>query len=110
MVTIDTRRAAAANSSNGTAVTTPVLASSSQYAVGGPIVAWPVTDKRLRQRIINECLIAYLHDDRDAWTLQADGRYARAPHVLDGHGAQPALMARYASKPTEPPHAARAWT
>ena len=73
-------------------------------------LAWPVTDKRLRQRIINECLIAYLHDDRDAWTLQADGRYARAPHVLDGHGAQPALMARYASKPTEPPHAARAWT
>ena len=73
-------------------------------------LAWPVTDKRLRQRIINECLIAYLHDDRDAWTLQPDGRYARAPHVLDGHGAQQALMARYAAQPIEPRQRPRAWT
>jgi polyphosphate kinase len=61
-------------------------------------LAWPVTDPVLRQRIIDECLVAYLHDTQDAWVLGADGRYARvantqAPTAL--HGAQDALMARY---------------
>ncbi|WP_205904784.1 polyphosphate kinase 1 [Diaphorobacter sp. HDW4A] len=59
-------------------------------------LAWPVKDKKLRQRIIDECLVSYLHDDRDAWTLEADGHYERAPHVTDGLGAQKALMLRYA--------------
>lgn len=58
-------------------------------------LAWPVTDAKLRQRIIDECLVAYLHDDRDAWTLQPDGRYQRAPRPLDGRGAQMALTLRY---------------
>ncbi|RYF01542.1 MAG: polyphosphate kinase 1 [Comamonadaceae bacterium] len=58
-------------------------------------LAWPVTDAKLRQRIVDECLVAYLHDDRDAWTLQPDGRYQRAPRPLDGHGAQQALAGRY---------------
>ena len=62
-------------------------------------IAWPVTDRKLRQRIIDECLVAYLHDDRDAWTLESDGRYTRAPRALDGTGAQNALMARYAPPP-----------
>ncbi len=60
-------------------------------------LAWPVTDARLRQRIIDECLVAYLHDDRDAWTLQPDGQYKRAPRPLDGLGAQLALTRRYGS-------------
>ncbi len=59
-------------------------------------LAWPVKDRKLRQRIIDECLVAYLHDDRDAWTLQADGLYQRARRVTDGIGAQNALMKRYA--------------
>ncbi|MBS0389596.1 MAG: polyphosphate kinase 1 [Proteobacteria bacterium] len=59
-------------------------------------LAWPVTDKKLRQRIIDECLVAYLHDDRDAWSLEPGGSYSRAPGALDGTGAQNALMARYA--------------
>jgi len=52
--------------------------------------AWPVRDERMRQRIIDECLVPYLHDRRDAWTLGPDGQYAPA----DGHGpsAQEALM------------------
>ena len=62
-------------------------------------LAWPVTDPVLRQRVIDECLVAYLHDTQDAWVLQPDGHYQRvsslpdAPAVL--HGAQDALMARY---------------
>lgn len=58
-------------------------------------LAWPVTDAGLRQQIVDECLVAYLHDDRDAWTLQADGSYQRAPQPETGQGAQKALMLRY---------------
>ena len=60
-------------------------------------LAWPVTDTTLRQRIIDECLVAYLHDGVDAWDLQSDGHYIRlgaAPNSK-GHSAQAALAARY---------------
>ena len=62
-------------------------------------LAWPVTDPVIRQRIIDECLVAYLHDRRDAWDLKADGSYARvyAGNKTDGAGAQAALMARYSA-------------
>ena len=59
-------------------------------------LAWPLNDQVLRQRVIDECLLAYLHDGRDAWDLQADGHYARADlHSAGGHSAQRALMKRY---------------
>ncbi|WP_088285843.1 polyphosphate kinase 1 [Ideonella sp. A 288] len=58
-------------------------------------LAWPVRDATLRQRVIDECLVPYLHDGRDAWTLGADGGYTAA----DGSGpsAQQALMRRHAA-------------
>jgi polyphosphate kinase len=60
-------------------------------------VAWPVTDPVQRQRVIDEELVAYLHDDLDAWDLLPDGTYAHVKQ--DGrrkpHGAQNALMNRY---------------
>jgi polyphosphate kinase len=64
-------------------------------------LAWPVLDARLRQRIIDECLVAYLHDDRDAWDLMEDGTYkpVKGAEEPKGHGAQAALMARYAAPP-----------
>ncbi len=58
-------------------------------------ISWPVTDPLLRQRIIDECLVACLHDDRDSWELLPDGAYGRAKKPTEGHGAQNALMARY---------------
>ena len=72
-------------------------------------LAWPVTDPVLRQRLIDECLVAYLHDGRDAWDLGADGVYHRvhedthtgeagASAAVEAHGAQAALMGRYASR------------
>ena len=63
-------------------------------------VAWPVSDPVLRQRIIDECLVASLHDNRDAWDLMADGTYKRVKGAGDpkGHGAQAALMARYVAR------------
>jgi polyphosphate kinase len=60
-------------------------------------LAWPVDDPVLRQRIIDECLLAYLHDSRDAWDLAPDGRYHRVGLNAPGHGAQNALMARYSA-------------
>ena len=56
-------------------------------------VAWPVRDAALRQRVIDECLVPYLHDACDAWTLQADGSYLRVGS--DGPSAQRALMGRF---------------
>jgi polyphosphate kinase len=60
-------------------------------------LAWPVTDLVLRQRIIDECLVAYMHDTQDAWDLQADGTYHRvqAAARTRKQGAQAALMLRY---------------
>lgn len=64
-------------------------------------LAWPVVDPVIRQRIIDECLVAYLHDGVDAWDLQADGSYARVnpSDPAQRHGAQAALMARYTASP-----------
>ncbi len=59
-------------------------------------LAWPVTDPVIRQRIIDECLVAYLHDKVDAWDLQADGTYVRV-NAQPKLGAQAALMSRYSS-------------
>jgi len=56
-------------------------------------VAWPIRDTLLRQRVIDECLVPYLHDRQDAWDLGADGSYE--PVARDGPGAQHALMQRY---------------
>ena len=65
-------------------------------------LAWPVTDPQLRQRIIDECLTAYLLDEQGAWQLRPDGSYAPPAHQLDGVGAQSALMARY-GQPSKTP-------
>ncbi len=63
-------------------------------------VAWPVRDAKLRQRVIDECLVPYLHDRKDAWLLRADGRYQRVAGGADGApavSAQEALMQRFAA-------------
>ena len=61
-------------------------------------LAWPVLALSLRQRIVDECLLPYLHDTRNAWTLESDGQY----HRVDKKGqkpqsAQALLMQKYAS-------------
>jgi len=60
-------------------------------------VAWPVRDPGLRQRVIDECLVPYLHDERDAWRLLPDGHYERV--ATDGLSAQQALMDLYRPRP-----------
>lgn len=66
-------------------------------------LAWPVTDPALRHRLMEECIHQYLHDTRDAWTLQPDGQYTRAVASTGKaraamHSAQTVLMARHGSK------------
>jgi polyphosphate kinase len=56
-------------------------------------VAWPVDDPALRQRVIDEALVPYLHDRRDAWLQQPDGSYRRVDDA--GPSAQQALVERY---------------
>ena len=56
-------------------------------------LAWPIRDPVLRQRVIDECLVPYLHDRRDAWVLHPDGTYQRVAE--EGVSAQSALMARF---------------
>jgi polyphosphate kinase len=58
-------------------------------------LAWPITEPSLRQRIVEECLGAYLHDGVDAWQMQADGQYIPLRTKPGGHSAQRALMDRY---------------
>jgi polyphosphate kinase len=57
-------------------------------------LAWPVRDRAMRQRVIDECLVPYLHDTLDAWMLGPDGRYRRVGDK--GISAQQALMRRFA--------------
>ncbi len=56
-------------------------------------LAWPVRDPALRQRVIDEGLVPYLHDECDAWLLDGEGRYKRIADT--GISAQRALMQRF---------------
>lgn len=59
-------------------------------------IAWPVRDRALRQRVIDECLVPYLHDTQEAWTLDSHGHYARVEAAaVPAIGAQQALMRRH---------------
>ena len=66
-------------------------------------LAWPVNDPVIRQRLIDECLVAYLHDSRDAWILGSDGIYEMVKPPLRGRrqSAQGALMVRYGRVPSK---------
>ena len=59
-------------------------------------LAWPVRDKAMRQRVIDEALVPYLHDRSDAWLLDGEGRYKRV--AATGASAQRALMQRYSAR------------
>jgi polyphosphate kinase len=53
-------------------------------------LAWPVLDGGLRQRVIDECLVPYLHDTAGAWFMQPDGTYTQA-EAPEGLSAQAEL-------------------
>jgi polyphosphate kinase len=64
-------------------------------------LAWPVEDPVLRQRVIDECLTAYLQDGRNAWCMLENGLYQK----IDKKGryvrsAQAQWMAQYSAAST----------
>mgnify|MGYP005810496683 CR=1 FL=1 len=59
-------------------------------------IAWPVSSKKLKQRVIDEGLQPYLIDTADAWTLGADGEYQKTRPHRGGYSAQAALLQRLA--------------
>jgi polyphosphate kinase len=58
-------------------------------------LAWPVRDAAQRQRVIDDCLVPYLHDTLDAWQQAGDGSYAAVVAAGPKVSAQQALMLRY---------------
>jgi polyphosphate kinase len=63
--------------------------------------AWPINDPALRQRLIDETLTAYLHDERDAWQMMPGGHYERLARLRGkpGRSAQRELARRYDATP-----------
>ena len=68
----------------------------SRNMLGRIEIAWPVSDASLRQRVIDECLVPYLHDAKDAWSLKPDGHYERVSE--QGISAQQALMLKFGAQ------------
>jgi len=63
-------------------------------------IAFPILDRKLRQRVIKEGLNVYLADNVQAWDMGADGTYARRqPGKRDARGAQDELLAQLAASP-----------
>jgi polyphosphate kinase len=62
-------------------------------------VCFPVLDKRLKKRVIEEGLKAYLADNTEAWEMDANGRYkrrlARGTRAVSAQGK---LLERLASR------------
>jgi polyphosphate kinase len=59
-------------------------------------VCFPIEDKRLKQRLIEEGLMCYLTDNVQAWTLQSDGSYKRlTPGTHKARNAQQLLAEEY---------------
>jgi len=63
-------------------------------------VAFPIEDKGLRERVIQEALEFHLADNSQAWALDGDGTYARLkPAGQPPHSAQGALLQKLAEQP-----------
>ncbi len=63
-------------------------------------VAFPVRDRRLRDRVIDEAIQVHLRDNLDAWLMDGDGNYARSrPRGRNaGHRSQRALLERLSAR------------
>jgi polyphosphate kinase len=59
-------------------------------------VAFPIRDPELQRRVVDEGLLAYLADSRDAWTLASDGAWERSKPRgrAQPRSAQSELLAR----------------
>ena len=66
-------------------------------------VCFPVLDKKLRKRVIDEGLKVYLQDNSQAWNMDADGRFhQKTPRRTTPKCAQSVLLQELASQPLKP--------
>jgi len=66
-------------------------------------VCFPVLDRKLKKRVIDEGLKAYLQDNCQAWDMDADGRYQRqSPGAHPRRCAQTVLLNELAGQPVVP--------
>ena len=66
-------------------------------------VCFPVLDKKLKQRVIDEGLKAYMQDNSQAWEMDADGHYqAKVTKRAAVKCAQTELLLELASQPANP--------
>ncbi|MEZ5965071.1 MAG: polyphosphate kinase 1 [Planctomycetota bacterium] len=69
-------------------------------------VAFPITDERMKARIVEEGIDLPLSDNTQAWLLQSDGTYKRArPGKGRARAAQQALIEQLADAPVPAPPA-----
>ena len=62
-------------------------------------VGFPIEDKRLRDRVVEETFTNYLGDNCQAWLLQSDGRYEQVQFgAARRRSAQETLLAQFAEK------------
>jgi polyphosphate kinase len=67
-------------------------------------VCFPILDKKLKRRVIDEGLKSYLQDNCQAWEMEADGRYRRAAAERGiQRCAQASLLRELAGQPALPP-------
>ncbi|HEX8961711.1 MAG TPA: hypothetical protein VF801_01800, partial [Rhodocyclaceae bacterium] len=59
-------------------------------------VAFPVLEKKLKQRVIKEGLRPYLADNAQAWEMASDGQYHARRAKRNAYSAQEALLAEMA--------------
>ncbi len=58
--------------------------------------AFPIEDRRMKNKVLQEGLLDYLADNTQSWLLQSDGSYKRcSPGNAKPHTAQTALLAHY---------------
>ena len=62
-------------------------------------VCFPVLDKKLKKRVIDEGLMAYLHDNCQAWDMDGDGHYRRTARRGATRCAQSRLLQELAARP-----------
>jgi len=61
-------------------------------------VCFPVLDEKLKKRVVDESLKAYLADSGEAWEMDGDGRYMRKKIAHDKRAAaQSALLDKLSS-------------
>ncbi len=66
-------------------------------------VCFPVLDKKLKKRVIEEGLKVYMQDNCQAWDMDADGHYRRkTTHRATPKNAQTMLLQELAGQPLKP--------